>query len=63
VSFLASQLARTLICVRLLTHIKITVGPDEEPSAKAYLGAIFLRRDAETGQLLRLSNAADQVTT
>jgi hypothetical protein len=62
-SFLASLLARTLVCVRLLNHVKITLGPDEEPSAKAYLAARFYRRDAETGRLLRLSNATDQMTT
>jgi hypothetical protein len=62
-SFLASLLARSLVCVRLLNHVKITLGPDEKPSAKAYLAAAFYRRDAETGRLLRLSNATDRMTT
>ena len=61
-SFLASLLTRTLVCIRLLNHVKITIDPHRDPVAKAYLSASFYRRDANTGRLLHLSDNSDHMT-
>lgn len=62
-SFFASLLTRTLVCIRLLNHVKITVDPHRDPMAKAYLLTAFYRRDADTGRLLRLSDNSDLMTS